>query len=340
MNGFTRYHTTDRKLATLAYIAGQPVKASLSLRHRYSSVCGVLNVVMKGGAIDPVGGAQEGILALINNLYVTVNGTSNQKHAVTGKQIFVRSIETTRKVPAGFESLGNADKTYEVIFDWMLSPANIAPSQARDFGLDLLKEASGQASLDLAEVVWQCGTNADLYATAGDMGVQSASLELYGVEEMLPVLANGQAYNRANEFINRTIVREFPDALGTVEIEAPRVANSFLTGITLVQNFSKSANAFIQLSENITLADDEYKWKDAPIKVLNKRQNAVLDDVPANIIFIPLMEQNDLRTALPDASFSDQLMLRVPVNPLAAGGPDQKLSLTAIFHFAKEPSLS
>jgi len=311
---FPAYHTTDKKIATLDYTSGQTVTKSLQLQNRYNFVTGCLTLSMTGGGAAPVSAVQEAALGIIQRMYVTVNGAQQAKHETSGRQLFLNTIEATRKAPKGFEPLTSATKTYKVFFQWQFAPANI---RQRDiFALDLLKEKNNASLLSNAEVSVDWGTASSLWHSAGGMTVASAQLELWGNQTMLPVgnPANPFTYSRANETIVRKITTPYVAGSTSVEVEIPSVSGAFLVGLTVAQFARKAANDFADESAILSLKNDEYEWKSAPIGVMRSRQNQFLDDTPNNVIFINLIENNNVDTALPDGAFTNNLDITIPVN--------------------------
>lgn len=308
---FPALHSTDKSVAVLDYTAGQTVTKTLQLQNRYEYITGFLSLTLAAGAAS-VSAAQEGALAIIERLYVTVNGAQAGKYETSGKHLFIRAFEDSRKEPMGHEPLTNAAKTYNVYFQWRFAPSNIA--QADIFALDLLKENGNDSLLSNAEVSVSWGTEHSLFHDAGGVTVVNAQLRLEGSQTMLPALGGGRAYNRANEMIVRQLTKTFTAADETLEIEIPRLNLSFLAGITVAQYARKAANGFDDNTKSFCLKNDEYKWKSPSIGVHRSRQNIFLDDAPSNMIFIPLTEKNDISTAMPDAAFTDNLKLEIPVN--------------------------
>ncbi len=345
MTAFARQHNIDKSLGNLAYISGQKVTRTLQLNHRYSVIKGVLKVSLKGAGTAPSGMAQEGILALIQGMFITVNGSSTAKHQTCGRQIFIDSIERNRKNGTTDDVDLAADysvtQNFTVHFNYNFSPANINLMEAREFALDLLNETRNPSALTSAEISVNWGNISDMFGNPGTLEIENASIDLWADEVILwaGTADNPAVYDRSNELISRKLSKDFAATDTYVEFEIPRISNSLLLGFSVAQYWRKSKNDF-QSNLPLIVSHDSYDWRSIPVGYIQDKQNAALDDVAGNILFMPLTEYGLLNTAMVDADFTENIKVKVPVNPLGQGAPTDGLSVMLIAHYAKAPSLN
>lgn len=340
-NPFLPYHTSDKAIAVIPIKENTKERRTLQLQHRHKFFRCKMTVNLKpSGGTAATAPAQEGILAMLRNMQINLNGEQSGRHTKSGPQIYVEEFEENRSAPKGFSELDTANqKSYTIYFRHRFYPLGVTPQQADSYGLDLLSEAGNSSALSQAEYEIDFGSIADLFHDAGDMTFVDGSLEVWSEQMVLPrVDANGNAvaYLRANEVVSRTIRKTFTQP-GTVEIELPRVSNSRLLGFNVRQTFRKTANDFDQ-SKAIVIKDDEYVWKKKPIGMVRADQDAVFKDTPNNIVFMKLFDNFDASKALPDQSFSDQLDVSIPVS-LDAGGFADSNELEIYVYYAKNAQL-
>jgi len=332
MPRFNFPHTSDKVIGTIDYDRNRSAKLPIPIGHKYLRFDGRLTVELSHAGAAAADMVQEGLLALIDKMFIQVNG-GDERYITDGRHIFSQSFKQMGQEPHGFVVPAlNGAGTYQVSFQYRFDPTNVV--ERNRFALDLLNEVNNPDAITTANLEVRWGAIESIFGTVGGMDVVNARLDIEAIEDKLV-----SDHFRSAELITRRMEFDGHTAAGDIEREIIRVENSQLVSLAIVQTDNGKRLDFSNDDKRVVLRDDEYKWIDRAI--WRQRQHMTLlrnEAVPGNMIFLDLTEQATISRALHDVLFSEKLKLKVPADVGTAGQTGSAITVYA--EYAKGARLS
>lgn len=302
-------------------------------------------VTFEGTDNVPTGGAP-GILNLFEKLSIRHNGNELADFRATGEQLYYSHFRDTGVPPYSVPTIGGGgtSQTLTANFDWRFDVPNIATAVLntkwgtvgrQSFGLDT--RPIGNTTPPIIEIGTKWADLSSVIATGTDVQITSATVKVYGYRYRFPTAVSGTTKAWTTE--TRRVASA---ATGSPrnEIEIPRIQDTILMDLMVVQKEGLSSLAYPEGGVMTVRHDDYNRDKEIPIDVMRAESwDLRKNPIPSNLALVSFIENSWLGSGMNDLELStNPLTLELPYAEGSGVNATKEMVLYA--RFARPPQVS